>query len=367
MKTIQRQFTHTGCGWLSSAPLSKRRIMPPSVYNGCANSLMLEDLCPSKTIFWWAIILACCERVSNYALHCALSLRSHPGTSCPVGCRSKRSSLSLMILFLCCCVTSKSLFATSSKSVKRNQVQTISNFIAVTNGSRVYLKFVSLLSWLMRESASFLFVGICFQKSFNSGCNAVASAQNNLLEVYSLHSVFIVSLNRIFTLLIAAGQASNKAVDAALGEFPVQASQAVRCVDACAMCWCICRRSLYGLIASNRCLDRLPSEFDALQLRFKPLVPAQPRPQLLLRHVSENLPLNSSAPAAYSTGNDYGQAKTGNTLAQRIFECMKTLIEKQRLSEQVRCGSFNFVLFFKMLYHRTFSSFTSVSLWAKTT
>jgi len=88
----------------------------------------------------------------------------------------------------------------------------------------------------MRESASFLFVGICFEKSFNSGCNAVASAQNNLLEVYSLHSVFIVSLNRIFTLLIAAGQASNKAVDAALGEFPVQASQAVRCADACAMC-----------------------------------------------------------------------------------------------------------------------------------
>ena len=43
--------------------------------------------------------------------------------------------------------------------------------------------------------------------------------------------MFILSLNRIFTLPLAAGQASNKAVDAALGEFPVQASQAVPCVD----------------------------------------------------------------------------------------------------------------------------------------
>ena len=91
----------------------------------------------------------------------------------------------------------------------------------------------------MRESASFLFVGICFEKSFNSGCNAVASAQNNLQEVYSLHSMFILSLNRIFTLPLAAGQASNKAVDAALGEFPVQASQAVPCVDAFVAAHCM--------------------------------------------------------------------------------------------------------------------------------
>ena len=163
----------------------------------------------------------------------------------------------------------------------------------------------------------------------------------NLQEVDPLYSLFrlSVSLNVLLTLFFAARQASNNVVNAALREFFVQASQAVWSTNVFTPPYCS--------MVSSRYLDRLPNEFDHLQLRFKPLVPMQPRPQLLLRHVSENLP-PTAASAVYSTGNAYGQAQPGgNTSAQRIFECMKTLIEKQSLSEQVCCSSPVFCFFLR--------------------
>ena len=81
-------------------------------------------------------------------------------------------------------------------------------------------------------------------------------------------------------------------------------------------------------MVSSRYLDRLPNEFDHLQLRFKPLVPMQPRPQLLQRHFYENLP--KAAEDATIGGMDFEQFKKGN------FECMIALIDKQVLSVQVR-------------------------------
>jgi hypothetical protein len=78
----------------------------------------------------------------------------------------------------------------------------------------------------------------------------------------------------------------------------------------------------------NRYLEGLPSEYDHLQTKFKPLIPKEPRPQLLQRHVYENLP-KAAADATFG-GMNFEQFKRG------IFECMIALIDKQVLSVQVR-------------------------------
>jgi len=67
-------------------------------------------------------------------------------------------------------------------------------------------------------------------------------------------------------------------------------------------------------------MDGLLSEYDHLLTKFKPLVPKQPRPQLLFRHVSENLRTN---------GQNHEQVK------QLVFDWMKALIQKEALSVQV--------------------------------
>jgi hypothetical protein len=113
------------------------------------------------------------------------------------------------------------------------------------------------------------------------------------------------------------------------------------------------------LILRSRYLDRLPSEYDHLQTKFKPIVPKQPRPRLLPRHISENLP--KSPAGARTAGFDYEQVK------QMIFDCMNAMIEKHVLTVQV-CRSSIFQRFLLVtLCLRTFLSFTSVSQWAKMT
>ena len=80
--------------------------------------------------------------------------------------------------------------------------------------------------------------------------------------------------------------------------------------------------------SSNRYLEGLPFECDHLETKFKPLIPKEPRPQLLQRHFYENLP--KAAEDATIGGMDFEQFKKGN------FECMIALIVKQVLSVQVR-------------------------------
>jgi hypothetical protein len=69
-------------------------------------------------------------------------------------------------------------------------------------------------------------------------------------------------------------------------------------------------------------------------------VPKQPRPRLLPRHVSENLP--KPVAGAKTTVVDYEQWR------QMIFDCMNAMIEKPVLTVQVCCWST--LLFFCFLY-----------------
>lgn len=82
----------------------------------------------------------------------------------------------------------------------------------------------------------------------------------------------------------------------------------------------------YSFIRLKRYLEGILIEYDHLATKFKPLVPKQPRPSLLFRHVSENLP--KSLPVSRNTGFDYEHIK------QMIFERMKALIEKEALCVQ---------------------------------
>jgi hypothetical protein len=81
------------------------------------------------------------------------------------------------------------------------------------------------------------------------------------------------------------------------------------------------------LIRASSYLDGILIEYDHLATKFKPLVPKQPRPSLLPRHVSENLP--KSLPVSRNTAPDYEQIK------QKIFEHMKALVDKEALCVQV--------------------------------
>jgi hypothetical protein len=67
-----------------------------------------------------------------------------------------------------------------------------------------------------------------------------------------------------------------------------------------------------------------------LQIKFKPLLPKHPRPHLLPRHVSENLPKPPAGTG--SAGLNYEQIK------QAIYDCMSAMIEKHTLAVQVRRG-----------------------------
>ena len=87
----------------------------------------------------------------------------------------------------------------------------------------------------------------------------------------------------------------------------------------------------------NRYLEGLVSEYDHLQTKYKPLIPKEPRPQLLQRHVSENLP-KATADATFG-GMNFEQVK------RSIFECMIALIDKQVLSVQVRRRNSIYLLF----------------------
>lgn len=106
-------------------------------------------------------------------------------------------------------------------------------------------------------------------------------------------------------------------------------------------------------MCSSSYLEGVLIEYDHLATKFKPLVPKQPRPSLLLRHVSENLP--KSLPVSRNTGFDYEHIK------QMIFERMKALIEKETLCVQVLLD--DLCLLFSVLRFccRTFLSCTAWS------
>ncbi len=124
----------------------------------------------------------------------------------------------------------------------------------------------------------------------------------------------------------------------------IPSSETVSCIDQFVFSSFLC--------VENRYMDGLLSEYDYLLTKFKPLVPKQPRPQLLVRHVSENL----------RSGPNHEQVK------QLVFDWMKALIQKEVLSVQVLLRHSVFYSSFSfMLHYRTLLSYTGMSQWVQKT